>query len=220
MRVYYILRYHLLIMNVILEIFMWKTNVSFAFPLFYVPVSSFWSFKSLFVLYYIFLYMGFMYIIAVHTMEACNKDYYIIIIIKVWSVGSRAQRPLPKGIVRHKFPSLSDTTWRNNGSSTQNGLRFEHHIRLTFTRWNWKCHVIIVNKADLSGLVVTMHSGLCEQYVKIPRPIGLGIWLPVSHAPSCIVTTNPSRAGFNPLIILAWVCCGMSDISYIMGEGD
>ena len=40
-------------------------------------------------------------------------------------------------------------------------------------------------KTDLSGFVVTMHSGLCE----------LGL---VSHAPSCIVTTNPSRAGLNP----------------------
>ena len=27
----------------------------------------------------------------------------------------------------------------------------------------------------------------------------LGIWLPVSHAPSCIVTTNSSRTGLNPL---------------------
>ena len=27
---------------------------------------------------------------------------------------------------------------------------------LTFTRWNWKCHVIIVIKTDLSGFVVTM----------------------------------------------------------------
>ena len=37
---------------------------------------------------------------------------------------------------------------------------------LTFTEWNWKCHVIIVIKTDLSGFVVPMHSGLGEQYVK------------------------------------------------------
>ena len=37
---------------------------------------------------------------------------------------------------------------------------------LTFTGWNWKCHVIIVIKTDLLGFVVPMHSGLCEQYVK------------------------------------------------------
>ena len=35
---------------------------------------------------------------------------------------------------------------------------------------------------------------------QIPRAIALGIWLPVSHAPSCIVTTNPSTTGLNPLI--------------------
>ena len=64
----------------------------------------------------------------------------------------------------------------------------------TFTGWNWKCHVIIVIKTDLSGFVIPMHSGLCEQYVK-----SLRIWLPVSHVPSCIGTTNPSRTGLNPL---------------------
>ena len=34
---------------------------------------------------------------------------------------------------------------------------------------------------------------------QIPRANALGIWLPDSHAPSCIVTTNPSRTGLNPL---------------------
>ena len=61
--------------------------------------------------------------------------------------------------------------------------------------WNWKCHVIIVIKTDPSGFVVTMHSGLCEQYVK---SLGLGIWFPVSYAPFSIVTTNPSRTGLDP----------------------
>ena len=48
---------------------------------------------------------------------------------------------------RWQFPSSRDTAWRNNGSSTRNGSRFEHHIHylkwriLTFTRWNWKCNV-------------------------------------------------------------------------------
>ena len=37
---------------------------------------------------------------------------------------------------------------------------------LAFSWLNWKCHVIIVIKTDLSGFVVPMHSGLCEQYVK------------------------------------------------------
>ena len=70
---------------------------------------------------------------------------------------------------------------------------------LTFTGWNWKCHVIIVIKTDLSGFVVPMHSGLCEQYVK-SLGYALGIWLPVSPAPSSIWTTNPSRTGLNPLM--------------------
>ena len=34
---------------------------------------------------------------------------------------------------------------------------------------------------------------------QIPRANALGIWPPISHAPSCIVTTNPSRTGLNPL---------------------
>ena len=34
---------------------------------------------------------------------------------------------------------------------------------------------------------------------QIPRANALGIWLPVSHAPSCIVTTNPSTTGLSPL---------------------
>ena len=54
-------------------------------------------------------------------------------------------------------------------------------------------------KTDLSGFVVTMHSGLCEQYVKLPRAKAHGIWLAVSHARSCIVTTKPSRMGLNTL---------------------
>ena len=72
---------------------------------------------------------------------------------------------------------------------------------LTITGWNWKCHVIIVIKTDLSGYVVPVHSGLCEQYTSNPSGYALGIWLPVSHAPSCIGTTNPSRTGLNPLNI-------------------
>ena len=74
---------------------------------------------------------------------------------------------------------------------------------LTFTRWNWNCHVIIVIKTDLSGFVATMHSCLCKQYVK-SQPICREIWLPVLHVPSCIVTTNHSRTGLNPLI-MAWL---------------
>ena len=34
---------------------------------------------------------------------------------------------------------------------------------------------------------------------QIPRANALWIWLAVLHAPSCIVTTNPSRTSLNPL---------------------
>ena len=105
------------------------------------------------------------------------------------------QRPLTTGIVRRQFPSLRGTTWRNNAMSAWNGSRFEHirafYVEITNIHgWNWKCDVIIVIKTDMSGLVVPMHSGLCER----PRDL-------ISHAPSCIGTTNPSRTGPNPLSI-------------------
>ena len=70
----------------------------------------------------------------------------------------------------------------------------------TFTRWNWKCHVIIVIKTDLSGFVVPMHSGLCEQYVK-------SLGLRPRDLTSCFARAlvhwdnNPSRTGLNPLNI-------------------
>ena len=65
---------------------------------------------------------------------------------------------------------------------------------LKFRGWNWKFHVIIVINTDLSGFVVPM-----RRVRQIPRADALGILLPVSHAPSCIGTTNPSRTGLNPL---------------------
>ena len=123
----------------------------------------------------------------------------------MWRSASRAERSLPTGIVRRKFLSLRGTTWLNNGNSTGIRSRFEHHIR---HRLSGKCqhsrgeienvmlHVIIVIKTDLSGFIVTMHSGLCEQYVRF--------WLPVLHAPLCIVTTDPCRIGLNPWIIMVF----------------
>ena len=74
------------------------------------------------------------------------------------------------------------------GSSTC--AHFTWRLRI-FTGWNWKCHAIIVFKNDLSGFVRTVR--------QIPRANALGIWLPVSHALSCIGTTNSSRTGLNPL---------------------
>ena len=49
------------------------------------------------------------------------------------------------------------------------------------------------------GFVRTVH--------QIPQADALRIWLPVSHAPSCIhciVTTNPSKTGLKPLNLTHW----------------
>ena len=69
-----------------------------------------------------------------------------------------------------------------------------------FMGWNWKCHVIIVIKNDLSGFVVPNACRLVRTVCQIPRANALGIWLPASHTPLCIATTNPSRTCLNPLI--------------------
>ena len=72
--------------------------------------------------------------------------------------------------------------------------RFCYPILLNYP---WKCHAIIVIKTDLSRFVVTMHEGLWEQYIKsLGWPQDLASCM---HTPSCIVTTNPSRTGLNPL---------------------
>ena len=86
-------------------------------------------------------------------------------ILKAWGSASRAQRPLTMGIVRWQFPLVRGTTWHNNMTSAWNGSHFRKGSRLPFMwrlltsmGWNWKCHVVIVIKTELSDL--------CEQYVK------------------------------------------------------
>ena len=69
MCVYYILHAHLLINNEILEIFTWKTNVLSVSPLLY-PSFPIFSCVLLFHIWDPCIYIN------VHTMEACNKDYY------------------------------------------------------------------------------------------------------------------------------------------------
>ena len=44
---------------------------------------------------------------------------------KVQGIASRAQRPLTTALWDNNFPSLRGATWRNNGSSTWNGSRFD-----------------------------------------------------------------------------------------------
>ena len=44
---------------------------------------------------------------------------------KVQGIASRAQRPLTTALWDNNFPSLRGAPWRNNGSSTRNGSRFD-----------------------------------------------------------------------------------------------
>ena len=55
-------------------------------------------------------------------------------------------------------------------------LPFKWRI-LTFKGWNEKYHFIIVIKTNLSGFVVTMHSGLCEQHVQSTGLMALALEL-------------------------------------------
>ena len=75
----YIQHAHLLIMNEILEMFTWKTNVLSVFPLF---ISQFPNF----LLYFIFYIWDPCMYITVYIMEACNKDYhyYILLLLTPW----------------------------------------------------------------------------------------------------------------------------------------
>ena len=65
-------------------------------------------------------------------------------------------------------------------------------------KWNWKCHVTIVIKTDLAGLFVTMHWGLCVEYVNslAQRPRHLTF----SFGRTIMLCDNKSlRSGLNPL---------------------
>ena len=76
--------------------------------------------------------------------------------------------------------------------------------------WEWKPRfavalgvrsLLIVTSQANCDVTIAASLGLVRTVHQIPRANALGIWLPVSHAPSCIVTTNPSGIGLNPLNI-------------------
>ena len=84
---------------------------------------------------------------------------------------------------------------------------FEHicafYVEITnIHRWNWKCIVIIVIKTGSGGVCCPNALGLVRTVRQIPRVNALGIGLPVSHAPSCIETTNPSRTSLKYQFII------------------
>ena len=91
---------------------------------------------------------------------------------------------------------------------------------LTFMGQNWKCHVIVI-KTDVSGFVVTMHSGLCEQYVKSLRPTPLGFDFLFSTRPCALWQQAPPK----PVLIPQVNHCGpgrhiVSDILSNIGSGN
>ena len=129
--------------------------------------------------------------------------YLNTVILKAWGWASWAQRPLT-GRVRRQFPSLRGTAWQNNGRSTWKGSRFQHirafYVEITSihgVKLNMSCYNR--DKHRSVGVSCPNALGLVRTVRQIPRVNALGIWLPVSHTPSCIGTTNPSRAGLNPL---------------------
>ena len=70
---------------------------------------------------------------------------------------------------------------------------------------DWTTEKIDVEEQDFMIFWFTMNFGQNSNIAMTSRiclEIALGIWLPVSHAPSCIGTTNPSRTGLNPLSLL------------------
>ena len=79
---------------------------------------------------------------------------------------------------------------------------------LTFTGRNWKCHVIIVIKTDLSGFVVTMHSGLLSGVPDYfdrnnilsgyDLPLARYVKLRVAHAPGMPGTFSPPPQNRDP----------------------
>ena len=71
-------------------------------------------------------------------------------------------------------------------------------ILLTFTGWNWKCHVVIVIKTDLSGFVVPVHSGLCKQYAKSLRLTSSGFNFLFRTHPLALGQQTPPEPVFIP----------------------
>ena len=94
-------------------------------------------------------------------------------ILKAWANASRAQRHLTTGKVRRHFPSLRAPRDVTMVGAIETALASSTYVPftwrlLTYTAWNWKCHVIIGIKTDLTEFVVPVHPGLCEQNVESP----------------------------------------------------
>ena len=124
---------------------------------------------------------------------------------KVQGIASRAQRPLTTALWDNNFPSVRGATWRHNGSSTRNGSRFDLDDRHLSGKYGhpWGEIKNVMLKLWLRPIcrgLLSQCTRACANSTSNPPGYAVGIWLPVSHAPSCIMTTNPPRAGLNPTI--------------------
>ena len=115
----------------------------------------------------------------------CKYVYCVRIFLHLYqrSEVARHERSLPwRGA-----PSLRSTAWRNNGSHTRNCSCFEHHIRICSGGYQHSRGEIEMPGYNRDwDLSVGASSSQCTRTSH-------------SHAPSCIVTTHPSRTGLNPL---------------------
>ena len=62
---------------------------------------------------------------------------------------------------------------------------------------------------------IAVDSGLCEQYVKSLASRTRDL-IHLSHAPLCIVATNPSRSGSNPLNITLHSLCYLARVGLVV----
>ena len=79
--------------------------------------------------------------------------------------------------------------------------------RLMWTIWTSLSAVrerplnLITHSLPVCRGLLSQCTRLARTVRQIPRANTLGIWLPVTHAPTCTGTTNPSRTVLNPIII-------------------
>ena len=105
---------------------------------------------------------------------------------------------------RQKGNKLCDKMFYKVGTGSYFFIINLHEVghQSTIPHGMWDINWLFFVRWDINKLFF----GLVRTVRQIPRANALGIWLLVSHAPSFLGTTNPSRNGLNPLnIILEFV---------------
>ena len=91
--------------------------------------------------------------------------------------------------LRHNTPNIPSRY--NNGQTTKQTKAINNSY--IYINISCKCDT---NRAGHFTLdAYASRPVACANSTSNPSGYALGIWLPVSHAPSCIGTTNPSRTG-------------------------